>query len=297
MNQSVKDWMSEWLPSFEKQLHKYTMKEDLWNHTVWEAMRYSLMAGGKRIRPVIMVLTALSLGAEENAVLPFASALEMIHTYSLIHDDLPAMDNDDYRRGRLTNHKVYGEAAAILAGDGLLNLAYETMIEALAQDPSPGAIKAMQYIAKGAGSSGMIAGQIADMESETRTVGEEGLYYIEHNKTGCLLTSAFVAGGYIAQASEDEISVLEKAGFKMGTAFQIQDDILDIEGTLEELGKAPGSDEQNHKETFVSLYGLEEAKRKSKELSEEAIQLLEMLPGIHGIFVRELVDSMVGRTK
>ena len=297
MNNNVKNWMSSWLPELEEQLLAYTEREDAFNHTVWEAMRYSLMAGGKRIRPVIMVLTAQALGAALEKVLPFAAALEMIHTYSLIHDDLPAMDNDDYRRGRLTNHKVYGEAAAILAGDGLLNLAYETMADAVAANPEPGCIKALQYIARGAGSSGMIAGQIADMESETQPVGEEGLYYIEHNKTGCLLTSAFVAGGYIAGADPDCIEVLEKAGFKMGTAFQIQDDILDIEGTLEELGKAPGSDEQNHKETFVSLYGLEEARKKSKELSEEAIRLLEILPGDYGCMVRELVESMVGRTK
>lgn len=293
---SVRAWLDSWLPEFEEQIQTMTARGDAYDHTLWEAMQYSLMAGGKRIRPAIMMLTALSLGASKEEVLPFAAALEMIHTYSLIHDDLPAMDNDDYRRNRLTNHKVFGEATAILAGDGLLNLAYEIMAEAVTPEHT-GSLDALRYIAHGAGPKGMVAGQIADIEAEEQPVDEEGLLYIDHNKTGCLLTSAFVAGGCLAQAERSVLESLERAGFMMGTAFQIQDDILDVEGSLEELGKAPGSDEQNHKTTFVSLYGLKAAKDKSKQLSEEAIAILTVLPGTYGAMVRELVASMIDRTK
>ncbi len=294
MPELLQEWMQRWLPSFEQRLMQYTRKDDAQDRTLWEAMRYSLSAGGKRVRPALMTLTALSLGAGEERVAPFAAALEMIHTYSLIHDDLPAMDNDDYRRGQLTNHKVYGEAAAILAGDGLLNLAYEIMADHASDD---GSLKALRYIAHAAGPKGMIAGQIADMESEARPVSEEELSYIERHKTGKLLTAAFVAGGYLARADEERIQVLEQAGYRMGTAFQIQDDILDVEGSLAELGKAPGSDEQNQKGTFVSIYGLAQAKKKSKQLSEESIALLDTLPGEYGAMTRELVASLIGRTK
>lgn len=294
MSEALKEWTGSWLPGFEEDLKQRVSKADDFNRTLWESMSYSLMAGGKRIRPVLMTLTALALGAPEAKVRPFAAALEMIHTYSLIHDDLPAMDNDDYRRGRLTNHKVFGEACAILAGDGLLNLAFEEMAEGVCD---AGTLQAMRYIAHGAGPSGMIAGQIADMESETQPVGENGIRYIERNKTGRLLTAALVAGGACAGASEEVLDALEKAGFAFGTAFQIQDDILDIEGSLEELGKQPGSDEANQKETFITIYGMEQAKVKSKELSEEAIGYLEVLPGIYGELVRDQIRAMIGRRK
>ena len=295
-------WMKEFLPRLEEELKRLVSRADQYNGRLWEAMEYSLMAGGKRLRPVFLVLTGLSLGAEEEQLLPFACALEMIHTYSLIHDDLPAMDNDDYRRGRLTNHKVYGDATAILAGDGLLNLAAETMADRVTKLQEVGTLTkgdllAMQRILHAAGPSGMIAGQIADIFAEEHTVGEEGLAYIDHNKTGQLLTAAFMAGGYLAGMDRSQEAVLEEAGFEIGTAFQIQDDILDVEGSLEELGKAVGNDAANQKETFVTVFGLEKAKEASRNLSGSAIQKLKILEGPYGGMVRELVLSLVSRVR
>ena len=230
--------------------------------------------------------------------MPFACSLEMIHTSSLIHDDLPAMDNDDYRRGRLTNHKVYGEAAAILAGDGLLNLAYETMADnASKADPAVqgNAVRAMAYIAACAGSKGMMAGQIADLESEDKQISAEELTYIEFNKTSRLLMAAMKGGALLAGADDEMIDRLEKAAGKVGLAFQIQDDVLDVEGSFEKLGKPLGSDEKSQKSTFVSLYGISEAKARVKELSEEAMQLLQDLPEEEGEYVRNMIRQLQSR--
>ncbi len=287
----------------EQGLDQRMQKADRYNHTVWEAMQYSLMAGGKRIRPVLMLWTGLSLGADEKDLLPFAQSLEMIHTYSLIHDDLPAMDNDDYRRGRLTNHKVYGEATAILAGDGLLNLAFETMGETMTavigQENSSQRLqnmtKAFAFMARCAGPSGMIAGQMADLASEGRQIDIEELTYIEYNKTSQLLMAALVCGGMLAGASQDIIHRLEEAGGALGKAFQIWDDVLDVEGSLEELGKAPSSDAANEKATFVSCYGLEEAKAEAANLTETALENLQVLPGEYGEAVRRLTADLIKR--
>ena len=265
---------------------------------LYEAMEYSLMAGGKRIRPVLLILTGLSLGADLKDLMPFACALEMIHTYSLIHDDLPAMDDDDYRRGRLTNHKVFGEAEAILAGDGLLNLAHELMAKtALEAGPERmvQALKALYYISHAAGPKGMIAGQSADLASEGKQISGEGLTYIEFNKTSRLLMAALCGGAYLAGASEEAVEKLEKAAGNTGLAFQIQDDLLDVEGTLEKLGKQPDSDQKSGKATFVSLYGLEEAKRQVNVLTEEALSYLAFLPGEEGDEVRALIRSLAER--
>ena len=298
----LKQWMDGFLPRLEAQLRSMVSRGDRYNSRLWEAMEYSLMAGGKRLRPVFLVLTGLSLGAEEDSLLPYACALEMIHTYSLIHDDLPAMDNDDYRRGRLTNHKVYGDATAILAGDGLLNLAAETLADHVTSLMERGALtegdlRAVQRILRAAGPSGMIAGQIADIFAEEHTVGEEGLAYIDHNKTGQLLTAAFMAGAYAAGIARSDESILEEAGFEIGTAFQIQDDILDVEGSQEELGKATGHDAATQKETFVTVYGLARAKETSRRLSESAIEKLKILNGPYGEMVRELTLSLIDRVR
>ena len=287
----------------EQSLNECMQKADRYNHTVWEAMQYSLMAGGKRIRPVLLLWTGLSLGAPMEDLLPFAQSLEMIHTYSLIHDDLPAMDNDDYRRGRLTNHKVYGEATAILAGDGLLNLAFETMgdamVKVIAQEEGSRRLqnmtKAFAFMARCAGPSGMIAGQMADLASEGRQIDIEELTYIEYNKTSQLLMAALVCGGRIAGASEDVIQQLEEAGGALGKAFQIWDDVLDVEGSLEELGKAPSSDAANEKATFVSCYGLDKAKEEAAKLTEEALENLKMLPGEYGNAVRQMTADLIKR--
>ncbi len=287
----------------EQGLELCMQKSDQYNHTVWEAMQYSLMAGGKRIRPMLLLWTGLSLGAEEKDLLPFAQSLEMIHTYSLIHDDLPAMDNDDYRRGRLTNHKVYGEATAILAGDGLLNLAFETMGEAMTgildrQDGSrrlQNMTKAFAFMARCAGPSGMIAGQMADLASEGRQIDIEELTYIEYNKTSQLLMAALVCGGMLAGASNEIIHHLEEAGGALGKAFQIWDDVLDVEGSLEELGKAPSSDAANEKATFVSCYGLEKAKEEAGRLTAIALENLQVLPGAYGDAVRQMTAELIKR--
>ena len=287
----------------EQELDLRMHQADRYNRTVWEAMQYSLMAGGKRIRPVLLLWTGLSLGAAEQDLLPFAQSLEMIHTYSLIHDDLPAMDNDDYRRGRLTNHKVYGEAAAILAGDGLLNLAFETMGEAMCHmagqvDGShrlQNMAKANAFMARCAGPSGMIAGQIADLASEGRQIDIEELTYIEYNKTSQLLMAALVCGGLLAGADDAIIEKLQKAGGALGKAFQIWDDVLDVEGSLEELGKAPSSDAANEKATFVSCYGLEKAKEEAARLTDEALENLQILPGEYGEAVRRMTADLIKR--
>ena len=287
----------------EQELDLRMQQADQYNRTVWEAMQYSLMAGGKRIRPVLLLWTGLSLGADEQDLLPFAQSLEMIHTYSLIHDDLPAMDNDDYRRGRLTNHKVYGEAAAILAGDGLLNLAFETMGEAMCHmvgqvDGShrlQNMAKANAFMARCAGPSGMIAGQIADLASEGRQIDIEELTYIEYNKTSQLLMAALVCGGLLAGADDAIIEKLQKAGGALGKAFQIWDDVLDVEGSLEELGKAPSSDAANEKATFVSCYGLEKAKEEAARLTDEALENLQILPGEYGEAVRRMTADLIKR--
>ena len=287
----------------EQKLDLRMQQADQYNRTVWEAMQYSLMAGGKRIRPVLLLWTGLSLGADEQDLLPFALSLEMIHTYSLIHDDLPAMDNDDYRRGRLTNHKVYGEAAAILAGDGLLNLAFETMGEAMCHmagqvDGShrlQNMAKANAFMARCAGPSGMIAGQIADLASEGRQIDIEELTYIEYNKTSQLLMAALVCGGLLAGADAAIIEKLQKAGGALGKAFQIWDDVLDVEGSLEELGKAPSSDAANEKATFVSCYGLKKAKEEAARLTDEALENLQILPGEYGEAVRQMTADLIKR--
>ena len=287
----------------EQGLSQRMQKADRYNHTVWEAMQYSLLAGGKRIRPMLMLWTGLSLGASEEDLLPFAQSLEMIHTYSLIHDDLPAMDNDDYRRGRLTNHKVYGEATAILAGDGLLNLAFETMGETMAQVIGgengnrrlQNMTQAFAYMARCAGPSGMIAGQMADLASEGRQIDIEELTYIEYNKTSRLLMAALVCGGLLAGASEEVVQHLEEAGGALGKAFQIWDDVLDVEGSLEELGKAPSSDAANEKATFVSCYGLDRAKEEAAKLTQEALDNLQVLPGAYGEAVRQLTAELITR--
>ncbi|MCI8633744.1 MAG: polyprenyl synthetase family protein [Lachnospiraceae bacterium] len=286
----------------EKELAAQLTGGDAYNHSVWEAMEYSLMAGGKRVRPLLLMWTGLSLGADEAQLLPFALSLEMIHTYSLIHDDLPAMDNDDYRRGRLTNHKVYGEANAILAGDGLLNLAFETMTEAMEQAAEghdsqrlQNMTQAMAYMARCAGPSGMIAGQAADLASEGRQIDLEELTYIEYNKTSRLLMAALVCGALLAGAEPEVIACLETAGGALGKAFQIWDDVLDVEGSLEELGKEPSSDAASQKATFVSCYGIEKAKEEALVLTQKALDALKVLPGAYGEEVRRLTAALIKR--
>jgi len=293
--------------SFSKGLHNRALKVDdylksyLNNHKnefeekLHEAMTYSLLSGGKRIRPILLMEVGSLFGASEEELKDYACAIEMIHTYSLIHDDLPAMDDDDLRRGNPTNHIVYGEAMAILAGDGLLNYAFELMSEK-AIDFGMNHVKAMHEISKASGHQGMIGGQVADILSEDAHGDASVLRYIQEKKTSALLTCALTAGGYIASCSEEIISDLRTLGLKVGLAFQIKDDILDIESDEDTLGKPIGSDEKNSKLTYPSLYGLEAAKLKVESLTSEAHQIID---GFNGdvTFLKSLVDYLCHRDK
>jgi len=244
---------------------------------VVDAIRYSLMSGGKRIRPILLIAAAGATGGDQKALLPAACAFECIHTYSLIHDDLPAMDNDDLRRGRPTCHKVYGEAIAILAGDGLLTYAFELMCKPeLTQNISPLLLKdAVFLLAKAAGVSGMVGGQTADILMEGQPVDAEALSFIHSHKTGSLIQTSVEIGGLLGKASDEELYYLKRYGESLGLAFQIKDDLLDVEGDQEILGKPVGSDNRNFKATYPALFGLKETKRRAQELLEKALSELE----------------------
>ena len=254
-------------------LHKYLEEKDNPQATIYKAMDYSLHAGGKRIRPVLMLASAELLGAESEKVMPFACALEMIHTYSLIHDDLPCMDDDDLRRGKPTNHKVYGEAIAVLAGDGLLNLAYETILKQSQVSPNM-TLAAMSTIAEHAGVEGMIGGQVIDLESEGKTVDAITLMTMHLLKTAGLIMAAAKVGVLLGGGGREDLLAIEEFSRYLGIAFQIKDDILDVSGTEENLGKPIGSDGENEKSTFVTIYGLEASEKMLADYTEKAIESL-----------------------
>ena len=272
--------------------------------TIFEAMNYSLLAGGKRIRPILMEASykmfAEKNGVSTNAIEAFMSAMEMIHTYSLVHDDLPAMDNDEYRRGKKTTHAVYGEAMGILAGDALLNYAFETAAEAFDNDEVNAAyLKAYRVLANKAGAYGMIGGQVVDIETEGMPAEQVNLARIEYIhilKTAALLEASLMIGAILGGACVEEISVMESVGRRVGVAFQIQDDILDVTSTMEVLGKPIGSDEKNHKVTYVTLVGLEKAREEVARLSKEAVELLDGL-SVQSEFLREVVLYLIHREK
>lgn len=283
----------------ESVLNQYLPKEEGFQKTVISAMNYSFLAGGKRLRPMLMQETYRLFGGNGKVIEPFMAAQEMIHTYSLVHDDLPAMDNDEYRRGRKTTHIVYGEGMAILAGDGLLNFAYETACKAFLIESNERVIEALQVLAAKAGIYGMIGGQTADVEGEDlppEKVTNELLLFIHTNKTAALIQSSMMIGAILAGASKEQIQSIEKIAYNVGVAFQIQDDILDVTSTTEVLGKPVGSDEKNHKVTYVSLNGLETSKKDVERLSKEALSLLEKLPG-ENPFLVELITSLITREK
>lgn len=283
----------------ENVILKYLPKESGYQKTVLAAMNYSVLAGGKRLRPMLMKETYALFGGNGREIEPFMAAMEMVHTYSLVHDDLPAMDNDEYRRGQKTTHVMYGEAMAILAGDGLLNLAYETAASAFSLGDDPARIgRALSLFAGKAGVFGMIGGQCADVEAEggEHEITEEMLLFIHAYKTAALIQSAMMTGAILAGASDEELSVVEKIGYDIGVAFQIQDDILDVSGTMEELGKPIGSDERNNKVTYVTLKGLEQARADQKALSEEAIALLGSF-GRRNPFLEQMIEALVTRKK
>ncbi len=287
--------MEEMRLLFEEILEEYLKNLQIRPEILSESMQYSLKIGGKRLRPVLMFVTAQMLGGKIQDVSNFALAIEMIHTYSLIHDDLPAMDNDDYRRGRKTTHVVYGEAMGILAGDALLNFAFETACKGLMQDVgNPAVARAVQILAQKAGIYGMLGGQVVDVESEGKEIDADTLKFIHIHKTSALLESAMLIGAVLAGASEQQQRTVELAARELGLAFQIRDDILDVTGNTDELGKPVGSDEKNHKNTYVALEGLEKAKEDVKRYSESAIDRLKSLP-VRNEFLYELIEELIDR--
>lgn len=288
----------EKIAHIEEVLNKYLPKEEGYAAKVMEAMNYSVLAGGKRLRPMLMEETYRMFGGSEQVIEPFMAAQEMIHTYSLVHDDLPCMDDDEYRRGRKTTHAVYGEGMAVLAGDALLNYAFETACKAfsLTEDVQKTA-RALTILANKAGIYGMIGGQTADIMAEDAdpdTVTEELLLYIHKNKTAALIQSSMMIGAVLAGADTKQINDIEKIGYNIGIAFQIQDDILDVTGTFEELGKPIGSDEENNKVTYVTLMGLEKAKEEVAKLSKEAVTLLKEM-GYEYDFLEKLIIDLIHR--
>lgn len=291
--------LQEKTDKIEQILVQYLPVEENWQKQVIEAMNYSVTAGGKRLRPMLMQEVFSMFGGTGQSVEPFMAAIEMIHTYSLVHDDLPAMDNDEYRRGRKTTHVVYGEAMAILAGDGLLNYAFETALKAFENSQEPMQVaEALKILAHKAGIYGMIGGQTADMEAENLEdqVTLEHLLFIHEHKTAALIQAAMMIGAVLAGASQEEICIVEQTAYEIGIAFQIQDDILDVVGTQEELGKPIGSDEKNHKTTYATLKGIEEATREQRARSQHAVQLLESLHR-ENVFLMELIQSLITRIK
>lgn len=294
-NQEFKERIKE----AEEIIKKYLPKEEGLQKIICEAMNYSVLGGGKRLRPVMMKATYELFGGKGEVIEPFMAAIEMIHAYSLVHDDLPAMDNDDLRRGRATTHVKYNEALAILAGDGLLNFAFETAVKAFEYDVDAKVVaKALKVLATKAGIYGMIGGQTVDIEAESgnQILDEDTLMFIHKNKTAALIECAMMIGAILAGASETEIDAVEKIAYSIGVAFQIQDDILDVIGNEEVLGKPIGSDAKNEKLTYVSLKGLEVAKEDVAKLSNEAILAIKTFEK-SAPFLSELAKYLIDREK
>ena len=290
--------MAERTAQIEQIIKKYLPKEEGYQKTIMEAMNYSVLAGGKRLRPMLMQETYRLFGGRSEVIEPFMAAIEMIHTYSLVHDDLPAMDNDEYRRGKKTTHAVYGEAMGILAGDALLNYAYETAARAFAMEPgNPGVCQAFQILTAKAGIYGMVGGQTVDVESEGKPgMTKEKLDFIYRLKTSALIEGAMLTGAVLAGATQGEQKIIEQTAGEVGLAFQIQDDILDVTSTMEVLGKPIGSDEKNHKITYVTYAGTEKAKADLASLSEQAIARLDSRV-VKNEYLTELLRYLILREK
>ena len=290
----LKEIWQERLHLVEAQLEKELKANPSLDSKLGEAMEYSLMAGGKRMRPMLLMAAADAVGRKGTDFLIAACAMEMIHTYSLIHDDLPAMDNDDYRRGKLTNHKVYGDGMAILAGDALLTLAFEVVLR---QEADPAVkLAVVREFAIAAGQSGMVGGQAMDLEAEGQKIDMGTLQQLHMGKTGALFHAAIRSGAMLAGASEEELAALTTYADKFGLAFQITDDILDVTGDEALIGKPVGSDERNDKSTYVTLTSLEEARKLAEETVAEAVAALAPL-GEKAGFLRELVEYLLKRNK
>ena len=297
--EQFQDALNARVSTIEKVLVSALPKNITMQKTIADAMEYSLMAGGKRLRPMLM-LEAYRLfgGSDEAEIEPFMAAIEMIHTYSLVHDDLPAMDNDDYRRGRKTTHVVYGEDMGILAGDALLNYAFETAFHAFELCPQDSLKigKALQVLGEKAGIHGMIGGQVIDVKETGKQIDREVLDTIYELKTSALIEASMMVGAILAGATDEELEKVEQMASNIGIAFQVQDDILDVTSTEEVLGKPIHSDEKNEKTTYVTLYGIEKASAVVEERSKEAIALLHELPGEND-YLEELIIKLIHRVK
>lgn len=296
---NFKDNLTQKTTETEAVIKAYLPAEEGYQKTVLEAMNYSFLVGGKRLRPLLMKESFALFGGESDLCNPFMAAIEMIHTYSLVHDDLPEMDNDELRRGMPTTHVKYGVDMAVLAGDGLLNYAFETALQAFDVADEKEffrVVHAMKVLARKAGVYGMIGGQTLDVEAEKKGIGLglPEVSFIDEHKTAALLQASLMIGAILAGAGEEEVHVMETIGYNVGVAFQIQDDILDITSSTEVLGKPVGSDEKNSKVTYVSLMGMEAAEEKQKSLSDEAVTLLRGL-GKEASFMEELILSLVHR--
>ena len=295
---SFKEEYKKRIAYIEEVLKTYLPKQEGYQKLIMEAMEYSLMAGRKRLRPMLMWETFRLFGGEGKVIEPFMAAIEMIHTYSLVHDDLPAMDNDEYRRGRKTTHVVYGEDMGILTGDALLNYAFETACLAFDMEPENSSRigQAMKILASKAGIYGMIGGQVVDVKSAGQDVSGEMLDFIYRLKTSALIESSVMTGALLAGASGEETEKMEQIARRVGLAFQIQDDILDVTSTTEVLGKPVHSDEKNEKTTYVTWKGLEEAKKDVALMTEEAIGILHTLKG-EKRFLEEIFRWLIYREK
>ncbi len=287
--------VNEDIKLIEEALESFLPSGDCLEKNVVDAMRYSLMAGGKRVRPRLVLEFARLIGEKDEEVLPLACAVEMIHTYSLIHDDLPCMDDDDTRRGKPSNHKVFGEAVALLAGDALLTLAFKTVFSGLSSKNACRRAKCAELLAEFAGATGMIGGQIIDLESEGKAPERERLEIMDKKKTGCLIKAACLLGCVGAGIfDEEKLNAAESYGESIGLAFQIVDDILDVTSTTQQLGKPVGSDLQQDKATYVSLLGVDECKRLADELTDKALSSLDVFDG-DSTALKELALSLANR--
>lgn len=295
MNETAKKQMSEYKKIVEENLDKFMPLQ--YPEQIWESMRYSVLAGGKRLRPVLALEACNVLSGSFEQAIPTACAIEMLHSQSLIHDDLPCMDNDDYRRGKLTNHKVFGESTAVLAGDALLSFAPQVILQKTPKTVSETQLlKVLEEFLVNAGATKLIGGQVVDIDSEGKQIDKETLEYIHENKTGALFKLSLRAGAILAGASEEKLQAVTDYAQKIGRAFQIMDDILDVTSTLEELGKTPGKDEEEGKVTYVSFYGLGESKRQLASLCEEACDILKKNK-INSDVLTEIANSINERVR
>ena len=293
---NIKDYLQNRSALVDRALERWMPGEEVLPRSLHQAMRYSVFAGGKRLRPILMIAACESVGGHARQVLHAACAMEMIHTYSLIHDDLPAMDDDDFRRGRPTNHKVYGEATAILAGDALLTEAFRILADAEANRSVPPAtvIKVIELVARYAGSQGMVGGQVVDMESEGKEIDFPTLEYIHTHKTGGLILASVQVGALLGGANDSQVAAIKRFGGAAGLAFQIADDILDVVGDQQHLGKNVGSDQARGKATYPAQLGLDEARQRADELCGIAISALAPL-GESAEILQELARYIVNR--